>query len=564
MKVVYVGRDSNKFKSLTESGEDFISLWSDNWDDFGFKTTLNALGYIDGEKIELPRIKIYFKGIQTTYKYLDNLMEDGWNGEFPIKNHVYISLPVSIDFYELIVGHSNIKNAKVCAEHLHDASYNILIEDNEEVISISNDDAFTTSLLRDRSASVSLQDGFKIFKDIFVEMSDFKLYFDVEDGKRDINFEFRNELLPKDINVLIGANGCGKSQTLHKMVNKWLSPTSKNSVSFSEEINARKLIVVSYSPFELFPVDLNEFDDINDKSIYKYFGLRRRVNSPDKKKSKVRISRNYPQIDAVDSIINCIYDDIKYKKIKGWSNKIDTALSVLKKAVDFEFIALELLNNAKESDLVSGFIWCDSPIFKFDGRHYLKISNDTNGELDLNVVKDSVIKVNGICFFKDGELVRISSGQRLFTYIVINVLGAIKKNSLVVVDEPELFLHPNLEIVFISMLKKVLKNYFSKAILATHSLVTVREVPRSCVHVFKKVDSDTYITKPPFETFGCDVQRISSYVFGDKSVSKPYEDWIEEKIVEYGTAQSLIEAMGENINEEMIIQIHAMSSKKWL
>ncbi|EKO3823465.1 ATP-binding protein, partial [Vibrio harveyi] len=256
--------------------------------------------------------------------------------------------------------------------------------------------------------------------------------------------------------------------------------------------------------------------------------------------------------------------DIKYAKIKGWSNKIDTALDVLKQAVDFDCIALELTGKVREDELLSGFIWGDSPVFKFGGKRYVKISNETNSELNLSVVQDNLVKSKGVCFFKNGELIHISSGQRLFTYIVINILGSIKKNSLVVVDEPELFLHPNLEIVFVSMLKKVLKNYFSKAILATHSLVTVREVPRTCVHVFKKEGVNTYITTPPFETFGCDMQRISSYVFGDKSVSKPYEAWINEKLNEYGSAKDLIDAMGEDINEEMIVQIHAMGKEKWL
>ena len=72
-----------------------------------------------------------------------------------------------------------------------------------------------------------------------------------------------------------------------------------------------------------------------------------------------------------------------------------------------------------------------------------------------------------------------------------------------------------------------------------------------------------YINNPPFETFGGDIQRISSYVFGDKSISKPYENWIKEKLGEYKTADKLISALGQNINEEMIVQIHAMEKNKW-
>ena len=62
---------------------------------------------------------------------------------------------------------------------------------------------------------------------------------------------------------------------------------------------------------------------------------------------------------------------------------------------------------------------------------------------------------------KDGNKVDISSGQRLFCYIVLNVVGQIRSDSLIVIDEPELFLHPTLEIEFISLLKKVLEAFNS-------------------------------------------------------------------------------------------------------
>jgi hypothetical protein len=113
------------------------------------------------------------------------------------------------------------------------------------------------------------------------------------------------------------------------------------------------------------------------------------------------------------------------------------------------------------------------------------------------------------------------------------------------------------------MLKKILSVYSSKALLATHSVVTVREVPSECVHVFEKTDAELQITNPPFETFGGDVQRISSYAFGDRSVSKPFEAWLKNLLKEYGTANQVLEALGADINEEMIIQLHAMERGKW-
>ena len=47
-------------------------------------------------------------------------------------------------------------------------------------------------------------------------------------------------------------------------------------------------------------------------------------------------------------------------------------------------------------------------------------------------------------------------------------------------------------------------------------------------------------------------------MFGDKSVSKPYESWIKGLIENYGSGEALIEALGNELNEELIVQIKAM------
>jgi hypothetical protein len=113
------------------------------------------------------------------------------------------------------------------------------------------------------------------------------------------------------------------------------------------------------------------------------------------------------------------------------------------------------------------------------------------------------------------------------------------------------------------MLKAILARFNSKALLATHSVVTVREMPADCVHVFEKTEDDLVLNNPPFQTFGGDVQRISSYVFGDRAVSKPFESWIRSQLEEVGSANELIEALGDELNEELIVQIRAMERGQW-
>jgi ABC-type methionine transport system ATPase subunit len=195
-------------------------------------------------------------------------------------------------------------------------------------------------------------------------------------------------------------------------------------------------------------------------------------------------------------------------------------------------------------------------------RRYVPIRADRVGQLDDKKLSEVVFAESGVTFFKDGRPIELSSGQRLFAYIVINVVGAIRRNSLILIDEPEFFLHPTLEIQFVDMLKQILFRFNSKALLATHSVVTVREVPADCVHVYERGDDRLILKKLPFQTFGGDVQRISSYVFGDNAVSKPFETWIERQLSEYGSAEDLIAALGDDVNEELIIQIRASARSR--
>ncbi len=559
MKIKYLSDYSSQYKGIKTSNENILVLWNNKWNDFGYETTLNAAAFINGKEIQLPEIKILVKDQNTTYSFLNSISSEQWNGEFPILEHDYISVPTSIDFYELLIGEANLDEAKECAIKLRDASYLVFIEQDESALLLTKNEGFRSSLQRDSSSLVVFSNGYKLFNNTEIKINDFAIEFHIEEKKLNIDFKFDADkrILPSDINVLIGPNGAGKSQTLQNIVYSWLNP-NKSNLKFSKNLNISNLIVVSYSPFESFPVDLQKFETQINKSVYNYFGLRKRK----KKSGEIVISKEHPKRKSAQSLLNCIKDDAKYGMIRKWSNKISTLERTLEEAFKFDFAAIEIDSEVKKYDLFKS-LPDREPIFTYNKKRYLKVNRRIKDSLNFELLDKHIAKDSGVSFFINGNKIKLSSGQLLFTFIVINILGAIKKNSLIIVDEPELFLHPSLEIVFVSMLKKILKLFSSKAILATHSVVTVREIPKICVHVYKDEKDKIFINHPPFETFGGDVQRISSYVFNDKEISKPYESWLKLKLNEYGSAKKLISALGENINEELLIQIHAMERGKW-
>lgn len=578
MKIIYVGRDE-KARSEWQSGkQDILLLLYDRWDDFGFKTRFPTFCRVGGETLELGAIKILFEASPRSHQHLKALRTEGWDGAFPIDKQNYISVPEDITFYDQLQGALSNEGAQVIAKNLRDASYLVYQHEEPQATELIDTQGFRDSLQRERGSQKAFADGWKVLSGNALGVSD--LTFDFRDvmgniSSMKLNFDSQS-ILPHDINVLIGPNGVGKSWLIKQLVRAWLLPPKQaallDGAGFTEKPNLSQLVAVSYSPFEHLPVDADDEPDLEkplqDKDVYRFFGFRGRPAPERGKKSrKTRHGLVVPKINAATSLISCLTDDLRYSRMKAWANKLDTLRLVLGNAISFDAAALRLEPGAPVEDIIVQDPLGDLRVIELDQKHdepgtYIEISS-RDGVLDVGLLKNHVDYEAGVTFFDGDQPVSLSSGQRLFLYIVVNVIGVIRRNSLVIVDEPELFLHPTLEIEFVTMLKKVLRTYGSKAVLATHSAVTVREVPSSCVHVMGKSDDELIITSPPFETFGGDVQRIASYVFGDKAVSKPHESWLRRLLQEYGSAEEVIAILGEEINEEIIIELHAMDNGKW-
>jgi ABC-type Mn2+/Zn2+ transport system ATPase subunit len=580
MKIVYVGTDAKKRRKYLDAKEDVLLLLFDRWDDYNYKTSFPTSCKIDSSIVDLDAIRILVENEQVTFEYFDALLESGWDGVFPPPSKPFISTPNTLAFYEQIAGIQGLPAALDVARSLHDASLLTRIDEDSDALKLVGTRGFENSLQREQGSIKAYLDGWKFFSDQSISVQNQIFHFQTSDGqlsKLELRFT-SGSILPHDINVLIGPNGIGKSQLMLQIVTDWLASAEKRSktVGFESRPNINQLVVVSYSPFELFP--LNSLSEVSrrDEDVYRYFGLRgkRRQLSATGKSDEVVLSRNIPKTDAARSLLSCLAGDQKFVAIKEWSNRLRTMEKVLKTSIDFDVAAVfvdagvdvaEFYNDGLEDGERAVYTAVLNEGQDNQERvRYIPITYFHAPHLKLAALRKHTKLAHGIEFLKDGKKVFLSSGQRLFSYIVINILGTIRRNSLLLIDEPELFLHPTLEIAFISMLKTILHNFGSKALIATHSVVTVRETPRDCVHVLDRSSEGLFIKRPPFETFGGDVQRISSYVFGDKSVSKPFEQWLQSQLDALnGSAAALIESLGADVNEELLIQIHAMGDGKW-
>ena len=130
------------------------------------------------------------------------------------------------------------------------------------------------------------------------------------------------------------------------------------------------------------------------------------------------------------------------------------------------------------------------------------------------------------------------------------------------IDEPETALHPNLEISFMKILKSILDQNKSYAIVATHSSILTREVPDKFVHVISINNKvEVSIDKPVMKTFGSNIGDITNYIFDDVfQLEKPYQEWLEEQKENYDSYEEFYEKFRKILSYE----IHTEAKKMWL
>ena len=99
-------------------------------------------------------IKILFNGEKVSYSYLDSLVAQGWDGEFPVPNVNYVSVPASTTFYEQIDGYIGSNETLKIARILNDASLKRWIDEEPVSLELIDSDGFRHSLLRGRKPPI--------------------------------------------------------------------------------------------------------------------------------------------------------------------------------------------------------------------------------------------------------------------------------------------------------------------------------------------------------------------------------------------------------------------------
>lgn len=144
---------------------------------------------------------------------------------------------------------------------------------------------------------------------------------------------------------------------------------------------------------------------------------------------------------------------------------------------------------------------------------------------------------------------KLSSGESTLLYLLTSVVSILRFDTLLLFDEPETHLHPNAITTLISALYKLLEEFQSYAIVATHSPLVIREIKSRQVRVMERFEDRSLIRKVQQETLGANISALVDEIFGNKDIPKYYREAIFRLVKNnFATEEDIYQAIGTDVN----------------
>jgi len=127
----------------------------------------------------------------------------------------------------------------------------------------------------------------------------------------------------------------------------------------------------------------------------------------------------------------------------------------------------------------------------------------------------------------------LSSGQSIILSIITDVLVNIQPESLILFDEPEIHLHPNLISSLMRSLYKLLEEFNSYAVIATHSPLIIQEIPSLYIRVLDREGTTPIVRNLGIESFGENLTTITVDVFQTDRELSNFQEYLAKLAKEY-------------------------------
>ena len=419
-----------------------------------------------------------------------------------------------------------------------------------------------------------------------------KLAFDKKNKKQHLNFNI--EILNSNIvfSIIIGANGTGKSLLLQKLIyvfreldnlrhrssskyeslDYYLIEYSIDNYKYKIEKNMKNFFYfkndkeVSINEVQLpesmlalsfLQEDKFVFQANDKKSFYKYLGARNTANAvfvgTINKKIREILFEHINKQDFANKMVDTLdilgYEprvkinfDYKLKSIattKITVKKIDQKIRTINKKSEFKHIEL----SRQEKDEIIGYVHSKrQELSEEKGKLFTSVVIDFNSlrfpveeyRLIKNMLKIDFISQSGIELYQKGAGVNseyLSSGEKNLLFITLNILANATNNSLLLIDEPEISLHPNWQLKYNMHLKKILSNFKNiHIVIATHSHFLLSGLKQEELNVFK-IKKDKTINEIKEDIHGWSPENILYNVFGMASTRNYYFERDLKKLV---------------------------------
>lgn len=187
---------------------------------------------------------------------------------------------------------------------------------------------------------------------------------------------------------------------------------------------------------------------------------------------------------------------------------------------------------------------------------------------DLNYIyklkQYDLVQAASVVFYKNGKQIaseEMSSGEFAMLSMVLSIsTAASDSHTLILIDEPELSLHPNWQMTIIDNLDRALKDQVCHLLIATHSHMLVSDLPmnRSSVSQWEKDNDGNLIANRIEEnTYGWSAEEVLLKVFKTATDRNRYfGERIAKLLEQMGNNSITKEAVADELNELQEISQH--------
>ena len=387
-------------------------------------------------------------------------------------------------------------------------------------------------------------------------------------GLRDISINFEKNDEPLDLVVLAGSNGSGKTRVLEsikdyfeshidiqeiKIINNLQIFFEKEEKECIDKIGSEKYF---YSALKYFSLN-DKKENLNDSSylvikknlliLPKIIYVPTEINFQKIDIAITNLVQKYEFLNIVDTnLIKDIPSYIATKMISAMlKNKNEKVGDVQKKVFNeineiFENLSIDV----KVEDISQ------------DGRNITLFTNSSGDEFDIN---------------------ELSSGEKQLFLRTLAIKMLNPENSIILIDEPELSLHPKWQQKIVDVYRKIGEN--NQIIIATHSPHILGSVRKENIMLLDKDDEGQIVVRTGdelYDSYGQPTERILEDIMGLKTtrnqeifdkLEKIREMVNEDKYEtdnfkkEYGDLKEILGTMDEDI---MLIDMEIQIRRKGL